>query len=56
MPNGDYTGGLMAEVIDNGLKYLTREDAEALATYIRNLPPIEHAVSRKKKTAASPKP
>ncbi|MEI6413647.1 MAG: cytochrome C [Pseudomonadota bacterium] len=56
LPNGDYTGGLMAEVIDNGLKYLTREDAEALATYIRNLPPIEHAVSRKKKTAASPKP
>ncbi|CAK0780043.1 Cytochrome c [Gammaproteobacteria bacterium] len=55
LPNGDYTGGLMAEVIDNGLKYLTREDAEALATYIRGLPPIEHAVSRKKK-AALPKP
>ncbi|CAK0777780.1 hypothetical protein CCP4SC76_6470008 [Gammaproteobacteria bacterium] len=56
LPNGDFTGGLMAEVIDNGLKYLTHEDAEALATYIKSLPSMEHDVSRKKKAATPSKP
>ena len=47
-PKGDYTGSLMAEVIDEGLRYLPPEDHQAIAHYIRTLPPIEHAVKRKK--------
>lgn len=49
LPDGDYTGSLMAEVVDNGLKYMMKADAEALATYIAALPPISHTIIRKKK-------
>ena len=48
LPDGDYTGSLMVEVVDNGLKYMTKTDVEALATYIAALPPIHHAVRKKK--------
>jgi mono/diheme cytochrome c family protein len=48
LPDGDYTGGLMAEVVDNDLKYLTPVDVEALATYIAALPPIYHVIHKKK--------
>ena len=44
LPDGDFAGGLMAGVIDNGLKYLTREDLQAIAEYIMTLPPIRHEV------------
>lgn len=49
LPDGDYTGSLMAEVVDNGMKYMTKADAEALATYIAALLPISHTIIRKKK-------
>ena len=48
-PGGDYTGSLMAEVIDEGLRYLSQDDLRAIARYIHTLPPIEHAVKRKKR-------
>jgi mono/diheme cytochrome c family protein len=48
-PNGDFAGGLMAEVIDDGLRYLDDIDIQAIVTYIRSFPPIEHQVERKKK-------
>jgi mono/diheme cytochrome c family protein len=48
-PGGDYTASLMAEVIDEGLRYLTKEDLQAIARYIHTLPPIEHAVKLKKR-------
>lgn len=48
-PGGDYTGGLMAEVVDDGLRYLTQDDRRALARYIHTLSPIDHAVKRNKK-------
>ena len=41
-PDGDYTGSLMAEVIDDSLAYLTAVDRKALVSYLRSLPPIEH--------------
>lgn len=41
-PDGDYAGGLMGEVIDEGLGHLTREDARAIVTYLQSLPPVEH--------------
>lgn len=43
-PDGDFAGGLMAEVIDDGLKYLNREDLDAIAEFIMTLPPIRHDV------------
>ncbi len=43
-PDGDSAGGLMAEVIDNGLSRLTPQDIEAIATYVQSVPPVVHAV------------
>lgn len=40
LPDGDYAGGAMAEVIDNGLRHLTGADRTAIAEYILSLPPL----------------
>ena len=48
-PDGDSAGDLMAEVIDNGLKYLRKEDLAAIAEYVLSLPPVEHSVRKAKK-------
>ena len=48
-PDGDYTANLMAEVVDEGLQYLTRQDLDAIAHYTLSLPPVEHAVKKVKK-------
>jgi len=45
-PDGDSAGDLMAEVIDNGLKYLRKEDLAAIAEYLLSLPPVENAVRK----------
>lgn len=45
-PDGDYAGGMMAEVVDNSTAHLTRADREAIAEFIFSLPPVEHAVKR----------
>ncbi len=50
-PDGDSAGDLMAEVIDNGLKYLRKDDLVAIAEYVLTLPPVEHAVRKPKKKA-----
>lgn len=50
-PYGDYAGGLMAEVIDNGTKYLTVNDRMAIAAYLKNLPPRPQVVNPAKKEA-----
>ncbi|MDZ7750449.1 MAG: cytochrome c [Gammaproteobacteria bacterium] len=39
-PEGDFTGGMMSEVIDNGLRHLSASDREAIATYLLSLPPL----------------
>lgn len=49
-PDGDYAGDLMADVIDNGLRYLRKDDLTAIAEYIQSLPPIEHELQKKKKS------
>jgi mono/diheme cytochrome c family protein len=36
-PDGDYAGSLMAELIDNGLKYLPKTDLEAIAKYVTSI-------------------
>ena len=38
MPDGDFVGGSMADVIEHGLQYLTPSDAQALAAFIRSMP------------------
>ena len=43
-PDGDSAGGLMAEVIDNGLSHLTPQDIDAIAAYVQSVPPVAHAV------------
>ena len=39
LPDMDFVGGAMVEVIDEGLKFLTDEDREAIADYLRALSP-----------------
>ena len=41
-PDGDYTQGLMAEVIEHGYYYLKVEDLDAVAEYLISLLPIEN--------------
>lgn len=53
LPDGDFAGGLMAEVIDNGLQYLEDADAEAIATYVRSLPAVHHRVKVRRKASES---
>jgi mono/diheme cytochrome c family protein len=40
LPNGDYTGSLMSEVIDNVTSRLTADDTKALLSYLRSVPAI----------------
>lgn len=44
-PDGSRAQGLMAEVLANGLMQLTREDRDALATYLLSVPPVQHDVN-----------
>lgn len=49
-PDGDYTGSLMAEVVDDGSRYLTKADRLAIAKYLKALSPVENReLVRKKK-------
>jgi mono/diheme cytochrome c family protein len=49
MPDGDYAGDAMAEVIDNSLSHLTKDDRRAIAIYIKSLPAVEQAARKQKK-------
>lgn len=44
LPDRDFAGGLMVDVIDESLSYLTDADREAIASYLKSLPPISNAV------------
>jgi len=39
-PDGDYSGGLMAEVIDDGTSHLKDDDLKSIAIYLRSLEPV----------------
>ncbi len=41
-PDGDYTEGLMSEIIDSGYQYLVDEDLKSIAEYISTFTPIEN--------------
>ncbi|HSD95582.1 MAG TPA: cytochrome c [Sulfuricaulis sp.] len=49
MPDGDYAGDAMAEVIDNSTSHLTHDDRRAIAIYIKSLPAVEQAARKQKK-------
>ena len=52
MPDGDYAGDAMAEVIDNSLSHLTKDDRKAIAVYVMSLPAVQsvaHAHNPKQK-------
>jgi mono/diheme cytochrome c family protein len=44
LPDGDYTGGLMAEVVDEGLAYLSKQDLDAIVEYLQSLRPVKNQV------------
>jgi mono/diheme cytochrome c family protein len=47
-PDGDVAGGLMGEVIEGttaGYKDLTKADLQAIAKYLKTVPPIRHRVN-----------
>jgi mono/diheme cytochrome c family protein len=40
LPDGDYAGGAMSDVIDHNTAHLTEDDRRAIAKYLKSLPPI----------------
>ena len=54
-PSGDYTGGLMAEVVEHGTRHLTEEDRLAIGRYVLSLPAVHNPVSRKDRKAGKPR-
>ncbi len=47
-PGGDFAGGVMAEVIDESLKYLLPKDLDALVTYLRSVPEVDNQIKKPK--------
>ena len=39
-PDGDYAGSLMFDVVDQGTELLSSADREAIAVYLKDLPPL----------------
>jgi hypothetical protein len=44
----------MAEVIDDGLRYLNDADLDAIATYVLALPPVSNPLARDKRSKRKP--
>lgn len=40
LPNGDYTGGAMVDVIEHNTSRLTAQDRRAMAEYLESVPPL----------------
>ena len=40
LPDGDFIGGAMGEVITNSTSKLTAQDREAIAVYLKSLTPL----------------
>ena len=55
MPDGDYAGDVMAEVIDNSLSHLTKDDRQAIAVYVMSLPSVESEARERKPRQKKPK-
>ena len=44
LPDGDAFGGAMAEVVEDGLSHLSKEDLEAIAEYLLTVAPLPDAL------------
>ena len=44
LPDGDFVGGTMGEVVDETTSQLTEEDRAAMAEYLLSLPPVENDI------------
>jgi mono/diheme cytochrome c family protein len=51
LPDGDFVGGEMTEVVVHGTSQLNDADLNAIATYLAALPPIRSKPKKKKKAA-----
>ncbi|MBI5442292.1 MAG: c-type cytochrome [Deltaproteobacteria bacterium] len=48
MPDGDFAGGAMGEVVKNSTSRLTDADRLAVAAFVRSVPPVEHVLPKRK--------
>lgn len=48
LPDGDFAGSAMAEIIDHSTSKMTPEDRRAIAIYLKSLAPVERRVSKAK--------
>jgi mono/diheme cytochrome c family protein len=46
LPDGDVFGGAMAEVVEDGLSHLSKEDLDAIAEYLLTVEPLPDAPAR----------
>lgn len=49
LPDGDFVGSDMGEVVDRATSKLTKADLKAMITYLRAVPPIHNTIESKKK-------
>src|SRR5690606_27288063 len=52
LPDGDFVGSMMTDVVNNGTSRLTDADLRAMAVYLRSLPPISNRPTRPSRAAA----
>jgi mono/diheme cytochrome c family protein len=45
LPDGDFTGSAMSDVIDDNTSQLTADDREAIGEYLKSLPPLPSAAA-----------
>ena len=49
LPDGDFTGSDMGEIVDQSTSRLTTTDRKAMVEYLRSIPPVENRIEAKKK-------
>jgi mono/diheme cytochrome c family protein len=48
LPDGDFAGSVMAEVVEHSTQYLTPDDQQAIIAYLRALPAVRNDLSARK--------
>jgi mono/diheme cytochrome c family protein len=56
LPDGDFVGGAMGEVVDGTTSRLSDGDLKAVIHYLRSLPPVKRRIEAKKKPGPVPGP
>ena len=54
LPDGDTVGAEMGEVVESTTGRLTKADRQAIITYLRTVPPVNHRVGKPKKKGQPP--